>query len=256
MSQITEHNVLRTRSEIMDDAPDSQPVISQQTHRFDGIENLPPGRLDEIPAGRASTALLSRLLDIVCAFVGLIVFLPVIGLLAIYLRAETPGPVFFRQTRLGHLGKPFTLVKFRTFYADAKERFPEMYQYKYQCEDIHSIVFKEEADPRITPRGAWLRRTSLDELPNLWNVLKGDMSLVGPRPDIPEMLPYYRGEMLGRFSVRPGLTGLAHCSGRSDLRFVDSVAHDLEYIENRSFVFDLTILWRTFVSVMKRDGAY
>lgn len=237
--------------------PPARDASAVGTHRFAGVESLPPGRVEDIPRMRASTVLLiTRLIDFVAALIGLIVFAPVILLIAIYLRLETPGPTFFKQQRLGHNGELFTLVKFRTFYADAKERFPEMYQYKFECRDIHSIVFKEDNDPRITPRGAWLRKTSLDELPNLWNVLKGDMALVGPRPDIPEMLPYYRGEMLRRFSVRPGLTGLAHVSGRSKLAFVDSVAYDLEYIEKRSFVFEMKIIWRTLVSVIRRDGAF
>jgi len=230
---------------------------SRKVYRFAGLENLAPGCVEDIPLGRASTVpVVSRALDIVASLVGLIVFAPVMLVIAIFLRSETPGPILFRQKRIGHNGEPFTLVKFRTFYTDAKERFPEMYAYKYESKDIHSLVFKEDVDPRITPRGAWLRKTSLDELPNLWNVLKGDMALVGPRPDILEMLPYYRGEMLTRFSARPGLTGLAHVSGRSNLTFVDTVAYDLDYIERRSLWLDLTIIWRTFVSVIKRDGAF
>jgi len=256
MNQIAEHQAMRTPAADKV-APPARKPEQASTHRFDGVEDLPPGTYEDIPKGRASTVpVLTRCIDIVAAIIGLIVFAPVIAVIAVYLRLETPGPIFFRQERIGHNGKPFTLVKFRTFYADSKERFPEMYKYKYECKDIHSIVFKEGVDPRITPRGVWLRKSSLDELPNLWNVLTGDMSLVGPRPDIPEMLPYYRGEMLNRFTVRPGLTGLAHCSGRSKLSFVDTVAFDLEYIENRSLWYDLGIVWRTFVSVVKRDGAY
>lgn len=220
------------------------------------VEVLPPGRIEDIPRLGSSPRPVMRLLDIILAAGGLIVFSPVMLVLAIMVRLETPGPILFRQKRLGKNGELFTLVKFRSFYADAKQRFPELYAYKYGDEELKTLIFKSADDPRITPMGRWLRKTSLDELPNLWNVLKGDMALVGPRPEIPEMIPYYRGEMLKRFSVKPGLTSLAHCSGRANLTFLDSISYDVDYVNKRSFALDIKIIWRTALAVLKRDGAF
>ena len=147
-------------------------------------------------------------------------------------------------------------MKFRTLYADARERFPEMYRYKYSTEEIQTILFKPLDDPRVTPEGRWLRKSTLDELPNFWNVLKGDMGLVGPRPEIPEMLPYYHGEMLTKFTVRPGITGLAQVSGRGRLSFQDTVALDTEYVRRRSVRLDAEILLKTLKVVLLRQGAF
>src|SRR5207253_4853875 len=129
-------------------------------------------------------------------------FSPIMLLEAIVIRLGTPGPVLFFQSRVGAGCKPFPFVKFRTLFADARERFPELYAYQYSEEEIAKLKFKIYPDPRVTQQGRWLRQTSLDELPNFWNVLTGDMALVGPRPEIPEMLPYYRGWILEQFSVR------------------------------------------------------
>jgi lipopolysaccharide/colanic/teichoic acid biosynthesis glycosyltransferase len=177
-------------------------------------------------------------------------------IIAITIKWGTPGPVLFRQSRDGLNGKPFTFVKFRTLYADARERFPELYEYKYDDEEIKSIQFKTADDPRITPQGRWLRKTSLDELPNLFLVLTGDLALVGPRPQILEMLSYYKGIMLERYSVRPGLTDLAHVSGRSNLSFYETTAMDVAYVRAQSWRLDLIILWKTFISVVHGDGAF
>ena len=111
-------------------------------------------------------------------------------------------------------------------------------------------------DPRVTPQGEWLRKSTLDELPNFWNVLRGDMALVGPRPEIPEMLPYYEGEMQLKFRVRPGITGLAQISGRGRLGFYETVKYDVEYVKNRSFRLDLKILLITIYKIVARDGAF
>ena len=217
---------------------------------------LPLGTAAAIPRLAEGRRAFSRLLDIVPASIALIVFLPVMLAVALLIKLGTPGPVLFRQKRLGLNGELFTLVKFRTLYVDARQRFPELYAYKYNDDQMKSLVFKSADDPRITPQGRWLRSTSLDELPNFWNVLKGDMAMVGPRPDIPEMLPYYRGEMLRRFSVRPGLTGLSHVTGRSNLTVMDSVALDLVYLDRRSLWFDLEILLRTVLAVALHRGAF
>ncbi len=129
--------------------------------------------------------------------------------LAVVIRRGTPGPAIFEQRRIAMGGKPFTFMKFRTHYVDSKERFPEWCNYELDADEVARIRLQEEDDPRVTPEGHWLRRTSLDELPNFWHVLTGDMALVGPRPEMLEMLPYYHGDMLRKFSVPPGITGLA-----------------------------------------------
>ncbi|MFK8031716.1 MAG: sugar transferase [Gammaproteobacteria bacterium] len=197
-----------------------------------------------------------RALEIVVALVALTLTLPIQLILGLIIWRGTPGPILFRQQRLGVNAENFTFVKFRTFYADAKERFPELYAYKYTKEEMETLRFKVEKDPRVSPQGEWMRKTSLDELPNFWNLLTGEMALVGPRPEIPEMLPYYKGDMLKKFSVRPGITGLAQTSGRGHLSFKDTVALDIEYVKKRSFWFDIKILFNTFVMVALHRGAY
>ena len=197
-----------------------------------------------------------RTFEIAFALIALALSLPVMAIIALLIRWDSPGPVLFFQQRIGRKGRPFRFVKFRTLYADARERFPELYAYRYSPQELADLKFKITPDPRVTRCGAWLRRTSLDELPNFWNVLTGDMALVGPRPEIPEMLPYYHDEMLLKFSVRPGITGLAQTHGRGRLKFHDTVQYDLEYVQQRSFLFDLKILLRTIKMVVFRDGAF
>jgi len=213
-------------------------------------------RAAEIPQSDERIGFPTRLTEILVAAFALVLAAPVMMVLAIVIRRGTKGPILFFQQRIGRNGRPFTFVKFRTLYADARERFPELYAYKYTTEQLDSLHFKVEEDPRVTPQGQWIRRTSLDELPNFWNVLTGDMALVGPRPEIPEMLAYYEGEMLEKFSVRPGVTGLAQISGRGRLSFRDTVACDVEYVRNRSFWFDMRVLVRTAILVLTQDGAF
>ena len=200
--------------------------------------------------------LFKRLYDVVVAVVALVVFSPVIALLAIVIRLDSRGSPFFRQTRVGRNGELFWFYKFRTMHVDARERFPDLYAYDYSDDDIANMFFKLPFDPRNTRVGKWLRRTSLDELPNLVNVLNGRMSLVGPRPEIPEMLPYYEPDQYCKFAVKPGVTGLAQVSGRNILRFVETNAHDVEYVETRSTRTDLRILFRTVGTVILMVGAH
>jgi lipopolysaccharide/colanic/teichoic acid biosynthesis glycosyltransferase len=197
-----------------------------------------------------------RLFEISVALLVLVLTSPIMLIEAVIIRRGTPGPVLFLQQRVGINRKPFTFVKFRTLYADARQRFPHLYAYKYTDEELRTFRFKVERDPRVTPQGAWLRAASLDELPNFWCVLRGDMALVGPRPEIPEMLPYYHGDMLKKFSVRPGITGYAQISGRGRLTFFETVKYDVEYVEKRSFLLDLKILWKTVEKVILRHGAF
>jgi len=204
----------------------------------------------------APVPLLWRVFEIAVAATALLLFFPLMLLEAIIIRFGTPGPALFFQTRVGVNMKPFKFVKFRTLYADAKERFPELYAYKYSPAELQTLRFKVENDPRVTPQGKWLRQSSLDELPNFWNVITGEMALVGPRPEIPQMLSYYEGEMLEKFRVRPGITGLAQISGRGRLGFYETVHYDVAYVHHRSIRMDLKILFKTACMVLMRDGAF
>lgn len=194
--------------------------------------------------------------EVAVALVVLLLTAPLMLVIAIIVRWGTPGPALFFQTRLGLNGKPFRFVKFRTMYHDARERFPELYAYKYDAGDLQTLKFKLDDDPRVTPQGRWLRRTTLDELPNFWNVLLRNMALVGPRPEIPEMAPYYKGELRRKFHVRPGITGTAQTSGRGRLTFHETVAYDIEYVRQKSFALDLKILLKTVWLVFRQDGAF
>lgn len=201
-------------------------------------------------------AVLARVLSVIVALVALVVTLPVFLVLLVIIRLDSPGPAIFRQERLGVHASRFRFYKFRTMYIDARERFPELYAYRYESSQLEQLRFKVKDDPRLTRVGAWLRRTSLDELPNLLNVLKGNMNLVGPRPELPEMLQYYRPEQMAKWSVRPGVTGLAQVCGRAFLRFQETIDYDLEYVRRRSMLFDVYILWRTVRQVLLGVGAF
>ncbi len=141
-------------------------------------------------------------------------------------------------------------------YKDARERFPHLYRYAYSADELKSLKFKLDNDPRVPGWARWLRKTSLDELPNFINVLKGDLSLVGPRPDIPQMTVYYGDDYRMKLDVKPGLTGLAQIYGRGDLTFFETLKYDVEYVKNRSLLFDILILARTVQITFKRNGAY
>ncbi len=222
----------------------------------DGAVGLPNTIRRQLDATPGNVSLGQRLFEVAFAVIVLVVTLPLMLLIALIIRLDSPGPVLFFQKRIGKGGKPFTFVKFRTLYADARTRFPELYAYKYSPEEMGELKFKVDNDPRVTRQGAWLRNTSLDELPNFWNVLTGDMALVGPRPEIPEMMGYYHDEMLLKFSVRPGVTGPAQIFGRGRLKFYQTVDYDLEYIQKRSVRYDLWVLFETLKKVLMRDGAF
>ncbi|HEU5103366.1 MAG TPA: sugar transferase [Roseiflexaceae bacterium] len=204
----------------------------------------------------ASYQIAKRALDIAISALGLLLSLPLMLVIAVVIRCGSPGPALFRQCRVGKDGRLFTFYKFRTMWADARERFPELYAYRYSEQEIGTLYFKQPDDPRLTPFGRWLRTTSLDELPNFINVLLGQMTLVGPRPEIPQMLPYYTDAQLTKFSVTPGLTGLAQISGRASLRFQETIAADLAYCRQRSLRFDLWIFVMTIKSIVLRSGAF
>ncbi len=189
----------------------------------------------------------------VTATIAFVLMLPVLGALALMIRIDSPGAPLFRQTRVGKHGREFTVYKLRTMRSDAEALLETL---REQNEAADGLLFKMRADPRVTRFGALLRKWSLDELPQLWNVVKGDMAIVGPRPPLPSEVAEYGSDVARRLLVRPGITGLWQVSGRSDLSWEDSVRLDLYYVENWSFAMDLMILWKTFFAVILRDGAY
>lgn len=214
-----------------------------------------PGIAERGPQQERPTVAL-RIFECACALGFLVASLPITLLIALLIKIDSPGPALFRQARLGKNARLFPFVKFRTMYVDARERFPELYAYSYDDDEIRTIMFKVVDDPRRTRIGRLLRKSSLDELPNFWNVLTGDMALVGPRPEIPEMLPYYQGEDLLKFTVRPGVTGLAQVSGRGNLTFRETVDLDVAYVKSRSFLGDVDVLLRTVKMVLVSHGAF
>ena len=186
----------------------------------------------------------------------LILYSPIILLIAIWIKIDSPGRVIFSQTRIGKNRKPFIFYKFRTMWQDAREKYPELYKYEYSETEIKKVKFKNSNDPRITRAGAYLRMISLDELPNLINVFKGDMNLIGPRPEIPEMIKYYKPHQLKRFTVKPGITGLAQVSGRGLLSVQKMIQYDIMYVRKKTFCLDVYLFWRTMFVVIKAWGAF
>jgi lipopolysaccharide/colanic/teichoic acid biosynthesis glycosyltransferase len=223
-----------------------------------------PGRGDAVrpPATPATGggAALRRLLDLLLASVALILASPLMAVIALLVRATSPGPVLFRQTRLGHLERPFQMLKFRTMHSDCDDAVHREYVIRMlRGEDPRQHgptgLFKLQDDARITPVGGLLRRTSLDELPQLLNVLCGDMSLVGPRPALPWEVALYKPHHRERFQVRPGITGLWQVRGRSRLSVSQALELDVEYVRGRSLAMDLWILVLTVPAVLRAGEA-
>lgn len=186
------------------------------------------------------------------AFGALLLLLPLLAVVGVAVRLETHGPILFRQLRVGKDGRLFTMYKLRTMTADAESRVVDV----RDLDRGNGVLFKAHRDPRVTRVGRFLRRYSIDELPQFFNVLRGDMSLVGPRPPLPQEVEKYQIDMHRRFLVRPGLTGLWQINGRADLDWDESVRLDLRYVENWSFAFDFMILWKTAGAVLRGRGAY
>jgi exopolysaccharide biosynthesis polyprenyl glycosylphosphotransferase len=189
----------------------------------------------------------------VCATVAFLLLLPLLIVLAIVVRIDSAGAPLFRQTRVGRHGREFTVYKLRTMRADAESLLDSL---REQNEAADGLLFKIREDPRVTRAGRVLRKFSLDELPQLWNVVRGDMALVGPRPPLPGEVAQYGAEVARRLLVRPGITGLWQVSGRSNLSWDDSVRLDLYYVENWSLSLDAMIIWKTFFAILGRDGAF
>ncbi|HBQ95327.1 MAG TPA: sugar transferase [Sulfobacillus sp.] len=195
--------------------------------------------------------ILKRLFDVTASLLLMALFSWLFILIALMIRLDSKGPVFFVQIRVGRHGKSFPMLKFRTMY-DGTER-------KWQApskEGALSYKFQDQGDDRITPLGRILRRSSLDELPQLWNVLRGQMSLVGPRPEIPEMVALYPDYAHARHRMRPGITGLAQVMGRGDLTLAETLHWDMEYCKNWTIGLDFKIIWKTLSAVLRRRGAY
>jgi lipopolysaccharide/colanic/teichoic acid biosynthesis glycosyltransferase len=229
---------------------------------------------------------LYRLFETLIVLLGMLIALPVMLIEALLVRLESSGPALFVQPRISqsrivrgselkdrsdlqvpepgldpdayyYVPKTFSFIKFRTMYSDARERFPELYRYSYGPHEFHQASCKKEDDPRVTRLGYYLRRLTIDELPNLWCVLRGQMRLVGPRPEIAEVLSNYTPDEMYRFVVKPGITGLAQVNGRGLLSWGEAFVWDLEYVRTRSVWLDLKIIGKTlWLVVVRRHGAF
>jgi lipopolysaccharide/colanic/teichoic acid biosynthesis glycosyltransferase len=238
-------------------------VVRRRMHTrvlaLDGLSDKGVGQLSafSLPSVRSAQLLIKRSLDVVLALLFLLSLAPVLVLIGLVVWLGSPGPILYHQVRTGKNGRPFRLYKFRTMVANADHRIHAAYYRRLVNREAEPIdgTFKLARDPRITPTGRLLRRFSLDELPQLWNVLKGDMSLVGPRPPIPYEVELYGPRERGRLSVLPGLTGLWQVSGRNCLGFQEMIDLDLAYIERWSIWLDLVIMLRTPLVLVSGEGA-
>jgi exopolysaccharide biosynthesis polyprenyl glycosylphosphotransferase len=213
------------------------PLIHVETPRYEGLKRFS-----------------KRAFDILSSALLIIILSPVFLAAAISVRLSTPGGVLFRQKRVGLNGEHFSMLKFRSMVVDAEQQLTALTS--ADRAEGNAVMFKMKNDPRVTPIGSFMRRFSLDELPQLFNVLGGSMSLVGPRPPLEREVAIYEHHVHRRFLVKPGITGLWQVSGRSNLSWEDTVRLDLYYVENWSIMGDLMILWRTARAVLARDGAY
>jgi len=232
-------------------APSLTDVAGPRIH-IRPVSGLPLLHVEE-PEFSGIRRLLKNTVDRSVALLALLLAAPMLLTLAIVVRLTSRGPAFFKQERVGTEGERFTMYKLRSMYVDAEQRLAELQDRNERAE---GLLFKIRDDPRVTPLGRWLRRFSLDELPQLINVVKGDMSLVGPRPPLQSEVKQYQTDVRRRLLVKPGLTGLWQISGRSDLSWDESVRLDLHYVENWSLALDAHILWRTAFVVLGRRGAY
>ena len=215
------------------------------------VAGLPLLHVDH-PEFTGGRRLIKTVFDRALAVSALLLLGPLFAIMAVIIRCADGGPAFFRQVRVGQGGRSFTLYKFRTMVPDAEAQRERL----AVLNETDAVLFKIRNDPRVTRVGAWLRRWSLDELPQLINVLLGDMSLVGPRPALPREAALYGDHVRRRLMVQPGITGLWQVNGRADLSWDESVRLDLRYVENWSLVLDLQILWKTTAAVLRGSGAY
>jgi len=213
------------------------PLIHVETPRYDGAKQFT-----------------KRCFDVAASGIAIVVFSPVMLLVALIVRLSSEGPAFFRQERVGRNGESFTMLKFRSMVTDAEDRLQALIDHDQMVGN--GVLFKMRDDPRVTPIGRFMRRFSVDELPQLFNIFLGHMSVVGPRPPLPKEVEQYEEHVHRRFLVKPGLTGLWQVSGRSNLSWEESVRLDLYYVENWSLTDDFILIWRTLKAVLGRDGAY
>jgi lipopolysaccharide/colanic/teichoic acid biosynthesis glycosyltransferase len=235
-------------------------TAAHKTHDQDRVTYLSVEPMNDLravadrPQTRVVYRAAKRSFDLVFGSVLLVIATPIILIAAAAIRLESKGSPFFIQTRLGKDGRPFKIVKLRGMYKDARDRFPSYYDYSNKP-DL-DFCFHHEVDPRVTRAGNFIRKTSIDELPNLWNVVLGDISLVGPRPEIPEVMALYGKYRDEYLSVKPGVTCLSKCTGRDRLTKRETIEYDLDYIRRRNFRADIRILWRTFRGVVLRRDVY
>jgi exopolysaccharide biosynthesis polyprenyl glycosylphosphotransferase len=216
----------------------------------DELEGLPIVTFSSVPTD-AGPLLWKRAFDVVASLVMLLLFAPLLVVIAVAIRLDSPGPIFFRQRRVGQNGRKFWLYKFRSMCVEAESRSRELRQHN----EMDGPAFKMREDPRVTRVGRLLRRLSLDEFPQFWNVLRGEMSVVGPRPPLPSEVKLYKRWQRRRLSVRPGITCIWQVSGRNELDFAQWMALDLEYIDNWSLWGDLKIVLQTIPAVIWGRGA-
>lgn len=200
--------------------------------------------------------ILKYIFDMTLTIVGTICISPILLIIALWIYIDSPGPVIFKHMRVGKDGKEFPCYKFRSMCVDAKAKLEELLQNDPQARAEWEKDFKLKHDPRITRSGAFLRKTSLDELPQIFNVLKGEMSLVGPRPIIREEMKRYKNHINDYLMVKPGIAGMWQCSGRSDIEYGERVNMDSWYVRNWSIWLDIMILWKTLQAVFAKKGAY
>jgi lipopolysaccharide/colanic/teichoic acid biosynthesis glycosyltransferase len=262
-------------------SPKGPPAPGRARHQLIVIEVDPSAPRDNIVV-RA----LYRAFEFAASFVLLVLTLPLLLLQAAVIKLDTPGPAVFVQQRYGRskivrgaellgrtdvmpatgrfepdklywLPQTFSFLKFRTMYHDARQRFPELYSYEFDTYDaFRESFYKLDNDPRVTPAGRWLRRLTVDELPNLWNVVTGKIGLVGPRPENPVYLQYYSADEMKKLTVRPGITGLAVVNGRGNLSIGGQLNWDLIYVRDRSVWMDLKVIFKTAWLVVVRRGAF
>ncbi|WKN48039.1 sugar transferase [Nocardioides sp. Arc9.136] len=225
--------------------------VSSERIRVRPVGGLPLMHIDP-PRATDASRWGKRLFDLIGSSGLILVFGPLFVLAAVQIKLHDRGPVLFRQTRVGQDGREFPCLKFRTMVVDAESRLQDL----HAQEGYEDGLFKMKEDPRVTRPGRWLRRLSLDELPQLFNVLRGEMSLVGPRPPLPLEVARYEGDTARRLRVRPGMTGLWQVSGRSDLSWSEAVRLDLYYVDNWSMLQDISILVKTLRAVFGSRGAY
>lgn len=201
----------------------------------------------------SGTYFVKRLIDVIASIILMVLLTPLFLVIMALIYKSSPGPVLYKQTRVGRWGKLFTMWKFRSMYLDADQRLKEIMA---QNEMTGGVIFKMKNDPRIFPVGKFIRKASIDELPQLWNVLKGDMSLVGPRPALPSEVNQYSLQDRQRLEVIPGITCIWQVSGRSNIPFPQQVQLDVQYIQSQSIWMDISLLLKTIPAVLLSRGAY